>query len=85
MPATVVIMMCVSWSSYHCMFFLSGIFVRKMLLLFNKMSFGQVLHLMTLIKRYLDDANGCSDCEVEKRYTKMIVVLFFSFYNFLTG
>ncbi|XP_046844230.1 anaphase-promoting complex subunit 5-like [Xenia sp. Carnegie-2017] len=35
-----------------------GLFVRKMVLLFNKMSFGQVLHLNDLLKTYLHSDHG---------------------------
>ncbi len=47
-----------------------GLFVRKMLL-FNKMSFGQVLHLTALLKHYIMDSTtystGDEDNEMEKR------------------
>ena len=41
----------------------SGLFVRKMVLLFNKMSFGQVLHLTTLLKTYLQAAHVHSNTD----------------------
>ena len=34
--------------------------MRKMVLLFNKMSFGQVLHLTTLLKTYLHASHARS-------------------------
>ena len=37
--------------------------MRKMVLLFNKMSFGQVLHLTTLLKGYLQAAHDHSETD----------------------
>ncbi len=37
--------------------------MRKMVLLFNKMSFGQVLHLTTLLKTYLQAAHVHSNTD----------------------
>lgn len=43
---------------YLTWYYFLGLFVRKMLLLFNKMSFGQVLHLNDLLKTYLHSDHG---------------------------
>lgn len=38
-----------------------GLFVRKMLLFLNKMSFGQILHLITLMEQYMRDSGFSYD------------------------
>ena len=39
--------------------------MRKMVLLFNKMSFGQILHLLSLLKAYLHAANVYSNAHLD--------------------
>ena len=46
--------------------------MRKMVLLFNKMSFGQILHLLSLLKAYLHSSHAHSDAHQDMELSRYI-------------
>ena len=46
--------------------------MRKMVLLFNKMSFGQILHLLSLLKAYLHTSHAHSDAHQDMELNRYI-------------